>query len=125
MSMQPLSQAKSAARSGPESANLVWLGGRGRRNANRPVIFKEEGSSRKAVTPKLLTTGERPGSGPPGPACVTINFAPAPGSGHGAQVHENLSNRSETNLTLADCVTAAYVMASVVFYPTIVWFLLS
>jgi hypothetical protein len=124
MSMQPLSQAKSAAPLGSESANPVWLGRRGRLKA-RPLIFNEDGWSRKAVTPKLLAAGEGNGSGPPGPARLIINLAPARGRGHAAQVHEKPSNRGETNLTLADCVAAAYVLASVAFYPAIVWFFVS
>jgi hypothetical protein len=126
MSIQPLSQAKSAAPLGSESADPVWLGRRGRLNAkDRPLIFNKDGWSRKAVTPKLLAAGEGPGSGAPGPARLIINLAPARGRGHAAQVHEKPSNRGETNLTLADCVAAAYVLASVAFYPATVWFFLS
>ena len=126
MSTQPLSQTKSAARLGLGSTNLVWLGRRGRRNAKgRPVIFREEGWSRKAVTPKLMTASEAPISDPLGLASVTINFAPARGTAHAAQVRKKLSSEIETNLSLTDCVAMLYVIASVAFYPAMAWLLLS
>jgi len=126
MSMHPLSETRFAARSDSKSGNLIWLGKRGQRNAKeRPAGFKGEGCSRKAVIPKFLTAGEVRGDVPLGPPCVIINFALAGRSGRATQARDKLLNEIGSNLTLTDCVVVAYLMASVAFYPAVVWLLLS
>jgi hypothetical protein len=53
---------------------------------------------------------------------MIINFAHARESAHAAQAHKKLSNGTDADFTLTDCLMAAYISASVMFYPALVWF---
>lgn len=120
MNTPPLAETKSAARVGSRAASVVSLGNRRERHErDRSVTFKVKGRPTKAVIPKLPTAGE--GYGPTG---VIIDFALARERGHVAQAHKKPRREFDTNFTLTDCLMAAYVMASVAFYPSLVWFLL-
>ena len=101
--------------SGTNSAKLLPLGNLARRHAN-------EVRATKAAVPNFPIAagggGERPVL-----TCEIIDFASARNRGHRTQV--KLSGETESNPTLTDWLVMAYLMASVAFYPTLVWFFLS
>ena len=72
--------------------------------------------------PKLPTAAERGGERL-ALTCEIIDFAPVRNRGHRTQA--KLSGETESNPTLTDWLVVAYLMASVAFYPTLVWFFLS
>jgi hypothetical protein len=96
-------------KSGTNSATLLPLTNFTRRRAN-------EVRARKAAMPKLPTAGLAP-------TCEIIDFASARNRGHRTQA--KLSDETETNPTLTDWLMVAYLMASMAFYPALVWFFLS
>jgi len=103
--------------SGTNSAKLLPLGNLARRHAN-------EVRATKAAVPNFPIAagggGERPVL-----TCEIIDFASARNRGHRGQAEAELSEETESNPTLTDWLVVAYLMASVAFYPALVWFLLS
>ena len=115
MSTHPLASMTQDTKSGTNSAMLLPLTNFTRRHAN-------EVRATKAAMPKLPTAaaggGERLAL-----TCEIIDFAPARNTGH--RTRAKLSGEAESNPTLTDWLVVAHLMASVAFYPTLVWFLLS
>jgi hypothetical protein len=83
-------------------------------------ISKGETCSTNAVIPELPTATEERGGGL-APLGVIIDFATARSRGV-AQAQEKLSNEIDT---LTDWMMLAYVVASVAFYPALIWFFVS
>ena len=82
-------------------------------------------SSGAAAVLKLPKVAQGRDNNRPVRRCVIIDLARARNRGQAAKTHKAPSNDIETNLTLTDWGVLAYAIASVSFYPALVWFLLS
>jgi hypothetical protein len=78
-----------------------------------------------AAVPKLPTVGQKRDSDRLASRCVIIELERVRKRGHAARAHEAVSNENETNLTLIDWAVVGYAIASLTFYPAMVWFLIS
>jgi hypothetical protein len=115
VSTHPLASMIQVPKSGTNSAKLLPLANFTRRHANQV-------RATKAVMSKRPTAAEGGGERP-ALTCEIIDFAAARNRGHRTQA--KLGNETESNPTLTDRLVVVYLMASVAFYPTLVWFLLS
>jgi len=110
-----------AVQAAPSSANVVSFNRHGRPRAKFEPITRTRSS--KSVRPTSSAAAKGGTSGSYEPNGVIIDLAHANRGGHAAKGHRFRTNENETDLTVADYATIAYVVMSVAFYPALAFLL--